>query len=494
MIGPQLSRRGLLGSTIGAAVVTPGLAQAASADASPRQLLPTVTQPLSAFIAGASEADWPSETLELARRHILDTLASIIACHDLQPAVVARRYALGQTGGLAGGSPIFGGRERAGLIDAAFANAMAGHAAEINDYSPSAFVQPGPSIVSVSLALARARKRSGKAFLRAVIAGYELACRVPKALGNGNLRRAGLANHGIGPTFGCAAAAASLLELPQPRISDVLSLATEQASGSWQWLLDTDHIEKAFVFAGMGARNGLQAALMVEAGFTGVPNNLDRVGGWLDSATFTGPQSDLNRAYLIEDLGVRFELPLVGYKRYAAGGPTQAGVHGLLELVGQVDRTQIDHVLIAMPGFDVSAFREAAIPALNLPYMSALILAEGRLDFQAVQSRERMRSDPQIRALMKRVEMVADPSQDRTPRVESSRVTVTLKGGATRSVFVASVPGFPTTPLSAQEVVEKAMELLAPRIGQIQARRLIRQVDGLESAGSLDPLIATLTV
>jgi 2-methylcitrate dehydratase PrpD len=489
---PRLSRRGLLGSAIGTAVVTPVLAQA-QAQAPPGRLLPAVTRPLSAFIAGAAEADWPGDIFELARRHVLDTLASIVACHDLEPAKVARRYALGQTGGIARGSAIFGSREKAALIDAVFANAMTGHAAEINDYSPSAFVQPGPSVVSVSLALAGARQRSGKAFLRAVITGYEVACRMPKALGNGNLRRAGIANHGIGPTFGCAAAAASLLGLPQARISDVLSLATEQASGSWQWLLDTDHIEKAFVFAGMGARNGLQTALMVEAGFTGVPDNLDRAGGWLDTATFTGPQSDLNRAYLIEGLGTRFELPLVGYKLYAAGGPTQAGVHGLLQLIRQVDRAQIEQVLIAMPGFDVSAFRDAAIPALNLPYMSALILAEGRLDFQAVQSRERMRNDPNIRALMARIEMVADPTQDRSPRVESARVTVTLKGGATRSVFVESVPGFPTNPLSAAEVEAKAMELLVPRMGHVGARRLVEQVGSLESAANVDRLIATLT-
>ena len=69
------------------------------------------------------------------------------------------------------------------------------------------FVQPGPSIVSAVIALAEQRRKSGEAVLRAVITGYELAGRIPKALGNQNLRRAGVANHGLGPVFGTAAAA-----------------------------------------------------------------------------------------------------------------------------------------------------------------------------------------------------------------------------------------------------------------------------------------------
>ena len=141
----------------------------------------------------------------------------------------------------------------------------------------------------------RVATSSGAALLNAVVVGYELTCRIPKTLGVSNLRdRLGLANHGVGPVFGAAAAAASIMRLEERRIPDLLSYCAQQASGSWQWLLDVDHVEKAFVFAGMPARNGLQAALMVEAGFTGVPNCLDVPGGWLMSGMFNGPESDLN--------------------------------------------------------------------------------------------------------------------------------------------------------------------------------------------------------
>ena len=433
----------------------------------------------------------PDDIRELGKRHILDTLASIVACRDLQAAVLGRQYAAASTGG--GPAAILGTRERASLVDAVFASAVTGHAAEINDFCPSAYTQPGPSVVSTALCLGAVRKASGGAVLNAVVAGYELTCRVPKALGVSNLRdRLGLANHGVGPVFGTAAAAASLMRLPEDRIPHLLSYCAQQASGSWQWLLDVDHVEKAFVFAGMPARNGLQAALLVESGFTGVPDCLDVPGGWLMSGMFTGPGSDLNRAYLIEDLGRRFELPLVGYKRYPTGGPAQAGVEGMLQMVTRVDRTQIDRVQIAMPE-RADAFANASMPALNLPYLSSIIILDGRLDFSAAHSMQRKETDAAVRSLMSRVEVVHDPSQEREPRAESARVTVTLKNGTRQEIFIEEVSGFPTHPMTHGEVEQKALELMGPGLGDTVARRVVQQVQALEHMADVSELVTAMS-
>ena len=167
------------------------------------------TRTVSRFVAGAVDATWPEETLELGRRHLLDTLAAIVACRDLETATVARTYALGLSGG-AGHTTILGTRMRASLPDAVFASAMTGHGAEINDFCPSAFVQPGPPVVSAALAFAEREGCSGADLLRGVIAGYELTCRIPKALGVKHGRALGISSHGFGPVFGAAAASAAL--------------------------------------------------------------------------------------------------------------------------------------------------------------------------------------------------------------------------------------------------------------------------------------------
>src|SRR5688572_3778064 len=241
------------------------------------------TSTVARFVAESPTAEWPEETLELGRRHILDTLASIVACRDLETAEVARDFALGLEGGATNGVTILGTRLRASLPDAVFASAMTGHGAEINDFCPSAFVQPGPPVLSTSLAISEREHSSGAALLRAVIAGYELTCRMPKAAGVTHARAMGLSSHGFGPVFGAAATASALLGFSPEQVDHVMSYCAQQASGSMQWVLDVRHIEKSFVFAGMPARNGVHAALLVESGFTGVPGTFDQRGGWFQA-------------------------------------------------------------------------------------------------------------------------------------------------------------------------------------------------------------------
>jgi 2-methylcitrate dehydratase PrpD len=466
-----------------------------SAEPAAAATVPRVTEALAAYISGMRAARVPDEHRELGRQHILDTLASIVACRDLEPSTLARKYALAQSGSTGKNSAtILGTRDKALLSDAVFASAMTGHGAEINDFIPSAFVQPGPSIISASLALAETRGGSGDEFLRAVIAGYEMSGRVPKAAGVSNLRSAGIANHGVGPVFGTATAAAVMLQIPANRISDLLTFSAQQASGSWQWLMDVEHIEKSFVFAGMGARNGLQAALMVEAGFRGVRDSFDHPEGWLRAGAFA--KGDANIPYLIEKLNERTELKETAFKRYPVGGPTQPAIQGLLELLPKMNRSNVQSVRIEMPG-RWQAFRDAAMPALNLRYTTSLILLEGKLDFVSAQSLERMAKDTKVRALMEKVTIVHDPAQEAPrgqPRTESARVIVVENGGKRHEIYVPYVVGFPSHPMSRAEVESKALELMSPRLGATRAKQVVdrvRELDRVPQARELIELIAT---
>src|SRR5258708_21530738 len=71
-------------------------------------------------------------------------------------------------------------------------------------------------------------------------------------------------------TFVAAAAAAAMLRLDSRQVRHTLSYAAQQASGIGFWTRDREHVEKAFDFGGMGARNGVMAATMVAAGFSAV--------------------------------------------------------------------------------------------------------------------------------------------------------------------------------------------------------------------------------
>lgn len=446
----------------------------------------TITRRLGAYMASARHRELPPDVEELAALHLLDTVASIVACRDLQAGEVARRYAAAQGGS---GTPILGTEDTASLLDATFASAIIAHGAEINDFCPSAYVQPGPSVVSTALLLGAARDRSGAEVVRAVAAGYEVSCRLPKAIGIDVLRGSGVANHGIGSLFGAATAAAALMDLGEEGAVDLIAYCAQQASGSWQWLLDVEHLEKAFVFGGMGAQNGLHAALLVEAGFTGVPDALDVPGGWLQAGLRRGVGTP-DLADLVDGLGETFQLDQVGVKRFPVGGPTQPVVQGLLALVaerGGASR-EFDQVVVEMPG-SARTFAGAHMPALNIPYLTSIILTDGALDFVAAQSRERLLGDEQIRALMDRVEVRRDPAQETVPRSESATVTVTWSDGTTGHTHVDHVRGYPSHPMPAEEIVAKAVDLMSPHLGDDGANTVAQLAVGLGAAESVRPLI-----
>jgi len=448
--------------------------------------------PLTDYILGSQTAAIPDDMVELAKRHFLDTLASIVACRYLDAARLARQFALAQSAG-AKTAPILGTREHASLLDAAFASAMCAHAAEINDFCPSAFVQPGASVVPATLTLGHARELSGEAVLRASIVGYEIACRMPKALGIRNLNAAVLANHSVGPLFGVAAACASLLRLPAEKMNHLYSYAVQQASGSWQWLRDVEHIEKAFVFAGMPARRGMECALFAEANFTGIGDPFVGDPGWLNSSIFSGASSDFKAHVLTDNLGTQFELPLVAYKRYPVGGPTQPVIEQMLDLVNKIEPKRVRQVRIEMPG-RAAAFASAQMPALNLPYLCTIILLDGKLDFVAAQSRQRFLNDARVRAFMPNVQVIHDPAQEATPRVESARVILTLDDGKKVESFLHHVKGFPDHPFDRDDVLDKARGLMRPRLGAARVERIIDFVWTLENARSLKPLIAAIAI
>jgi 2-methylcitrate dehydratase PrpD len=108
----------------------------------------------------------------------------------------------------------------------------------------------------------------------------------------------------------------------------LLSYTAQQASGLASWQRDVDHIEKAFDFGGMPARNGVTAALLVQAGGTGVDDVL--VGNDNFFQAFV-PKN--NPAMVVEELGRRFEVMRTDIKKWSVGAPIQAPLDALDTLI-----------------------------------------------------------------------------------------------------------------------------------------------------------------
>jgi 2-methylcitrate dehydratase PrpD len=96
-------------------------------------------------------------------------------------------------------------------------------------------------------------------------------------------------------------------------------------------------------------------------------------------------------------------------------------------------------------------------------------------------------NDPALRALMKRIELTADPElSKRFPRQRAARVEIETTDGRRLSHFQETRKGDPELPLSDAELNDKYLELTTPVLGAAAAQALLDRLWALEKEKSLD--------
>ena len=273
-----------------------------------------ITGQLARFMVEARDKSLPPEVAQAGRHRILDTLAAMVSGARLVPGEMATKYARRQGG--VPESSVLATDLKTSAVNAALANGMFGHADETDDFEPVTKTHPGCSVVPSALAMAEREGSSGEELLRAVVLGYDVCCRFLYALGPDLVRGGHRSAEGTGSTMGSAAAAASIAKLSEAGMRYVLSYAAQQTSGLWSWVRDVDHVEKAFDFSGMGARNGVTAVTMVQEGFTGVWDILEGEHNVLDALS-PSPSPD----EMVKGLGSRFFITETAIKPYPVGYP-----------------------------------------------------------------------------------------------------------------------------------------------------------------------------
>jgi 2-methylcitrate dehydratase PrpD len=447
-----------------------------------------VTGRLASYMVEARDRSLPPQVAREGKHRILDTLGAIVSGARLKPGEMAIKFVREQ-GGVPEAS-VVATNIRTSAINAALANGMFGHADETDDFEPVTKAHPGCAVVPAALAMAEREDRSGMELLRAVTLGYDLCCRFLLALGPDHVRATHRSAEGTSATFGSAAAAASLARLDEKGMRYVLSYAAQQVSGLWSWVADTDHIEKAFDFAGMGARNGVTAALMVQAGFTGVDNVLDGEHNML-IALSTEPKPE----EMVAALGRRFFVNETAIKTFSVGYPIQAPLDALLTLRRNHGLTMnnVDRIVVRLPADGARIVDNNPMPDVNLQYIIAVALVDGAVSFADSHSRERM-EDPQVRAVKARVQLVADRALMNPDAPRSGKVEVTLRDGRTVDHFTSHAPGTKENPLDTAGVNEKARDLMEPVLGAERTAAIIERVNALEELDNVRKLLPFLTL
>ncbi|MBI2349398.1 MAG: MmgE/PrpD family protein [Deltaproteobacteria bacterium] len=446
-----------------------------------------ITGRLAAYMTEARERSFPAEVAREARHRILDALAAMVSGARLKPGEMAIRYARAQ-----GGVPeatVLTTDITTSAINAALANGMFAHADETDDFEPVTKAHPGCAVVPAALAMAEREGRSGTELLRAVTLGYDLCCRFLLALGPDLVRATHRSAEGVSSTFGSAAAAASLARLDEKGMRYALSYGAQQVSGVWSWVRDSEHVEKAFDFAGMGARNGVTAAIMVQTGFTGVWDVLDGEHNALEALS-TEPKPE----EMVAGLGSRFFVTETAIKPFSVGYPIQAPLDAFLRLRREHGLTanNVERIVVRLPEDGARIVDNRSMPDVNCQHIIAVALVDGTVSFSDSHSYERM-ADPQVRAVKERVQLVADRALMDPAAPRSGFVEVTLRDGRTVSHFTRHAPGTRENPLDTEGVNAKARLLMAPVLGAERTEEIIRRVNALEELDDVRELRRFLT-
>lgn len=431
---------------------------------------------LSAYMSEARERALPEEALEKTKHHTLDTLAAMISGSRLPPGRLAIQFARAQAGTKI--ATVAGSNVVCGPMEAALANGMLAHSDETDDTHAPSQSHPGCAVVPAALAAGEQFGIDGARFLRAIALGYDVGPRVTMTLGAlAYMDESHRSTHTISAEFGAAAAGGSAASLNAQQMRWLLDYAAQQASGIAAWQRDTEHIEKSLVFAGFGARSGVTAALLIQAGGTGIDDIFSGSDNFFQAYQ---PKADPEK--LIEKLGERFEVTRTSIKKWTVGSPIQAPLDALEILFKKrmFNADQVRSVTVRVAANEASIVNNREIPDICLQHMVAIMLIDKTASFKAAHDVARMK-DPAVLKQRAKVQLIPDEELQRKLPAREAIVEVTLTDGAKLSERVEAVRGSAENPMNREEIVAKSRDLLTPVIGADQCNRLIDRVLNIET-------------
>jgi len=451
-----------------------------------------VMRQLATYIAKAVTKPLPKAVVEKTKHHMLDTMAAMVSGSRLLPGMKAISYA--KTQGGVKEACVVGSRIVTSAENAALANGMLGHADETDDSHAPSLTHPGCGIVPAALAMAERERANGTRLLRAVALGYDVGCRLTMALHAYDFREAGHSTHSFGPMFGAAAAAGALAGLGYDQARHLLSYTAQQASGISCWMRDEEHIEKAFDFGGMPARNGVAAAAMVAHGFTAVEDVFSGERNFFvayDEARRIGKAPEPQR--LVHELGSTYEIMNTNIKRWSVGSPIQAPLDSLLDLIRThgIKAADVEKLVVRVAHQGANTTNNRNMPDICMQHMCAVMLLDGIVTFESAHDEKRMK-DRRVLELRRRIELHGDDALTRAMPSRQGIVELELKDGRRLKSHTKAVRGTAQNPMTRAEVDEKCFHLMAPILGKRRARALCDTVWAIEKLGdarTLRPLL-----
>jgi len=439
----------------------------------------------------------PAEALKIGKRCILDGLGLILAGSLQKCTQIVRKYCKDMAS--ATESTIFGKNPlKVSAALAALVNGTAGHAMDWDDTQVS--VAPDrmygllthPTIPPLTACLAVSEKLghvSGKMFLTAFLAGFEVECKIAEAISPDHYKK-GFHTSGTIGTFGAAIAAGKLLELSQTRLRHTVGLAASMGAGiraNFGTMTKPLHVGRA-------AHNGVTAATLAAIGFEANMDALD--GPW---GFFQVMGRGLNPEKIAGCFGNPHTIvdPGVSIKPYPSGVLTHPSMDAMLAVVVENDLKpdDIENVVLYAGTNILNPIRyQVAQDELEAKFCMPFLLCAIAISRKAGvrEFTPEFVNSPHVQTLMRRIRTEFDPEIEAKGWDKiRSRVEVTLRDGRK---FVREADekyrGGPDYPLSDEELRGKFTDCTDELLEPETRENIFQIIATLEHLDEVEKLIA----
>ena len=443
----------------------------------------SLTKRIAEYICTTGLEDFPPDAIDAAKAAITDCLGCALAGSREPLADVLCDYVTGL-----GGSPaatVIGRGFKTTALEAALVNGAMSHALDYDDVTYITKTHPSAHLIPGALPLAEEVGADGSELLLSYLLGFEVACAVGDAISPAYFDDLGW--HPTGPlgTLGAAATAARLLRLDADITAMAISLAASQAAGLRQ---NFGTMTKPY-HAGAACRAGVNAAKLVQAGFTASDDALEGRFGFM-RAFSGGANYDPDRA--AASLGSRCFMVESGIeiKKYPCCGSAHLALDATTQLLSRETfaASDVDRIDVLVD-FDPPRSLIHSRPTgglegkFSMQYCLAAEIIDGKIGLATFTDEQVMRSEAQD--LIPRIEMRRHPGfEGQTSWTEANhRVEVHLKDGRVITEQADRATTGALRGVTRDDVRVKFRDCALVALDEGDAAEALAMLDNLEDAG-----------
>lgn len=439
------------------------------------------------FIANTKYDDIATEAVDIAKMCILDGFGVALAGSMESTGKIIAEYVKEN-----------GGTPRAGVIgcgfktsppNAALANGTLAHALDFDDHAITWTGHPTIVLLPSVIALAERDGLSGRDVLQAYSVGWEVGSKICSVLAN-SLFENGWHPTATAGTLAAAAACANLIGLNPEAVTRALGIAASEASGlRYNFGTDTKPLH-----AGLAARNGINAALLAQKGFTAGKTVLEGSLGF--SSVFA--KKELNMASIAEGLGNPYDI-MASYsiKPFPSCGLTHRCIDGMLSLVRerQFKPAEVEHIECHTPPM----VREILVYSkpqsglegkFSLEYCMAAAIIDGEVSLRQFTDEKVLMAEAQRLTSLVKLKFL-DVAKGHSLLNIPQAVKVILKNGTEYFKEVQWPKGYSYNPMTWEEVIDK---FRACADGVITASQIDQCIDLAVKLEEVDDVARLMTI